>query len=373
MLCKPQNKFMKLTREVKIAKLILGGKNLVRVQSMCNTDTRDAAATIKQITALEAAGCEINRIAVPDIDAAKNISKIKAQIKTPLVADIHFDYKLALEAVKQGIDKIRINPGNIGCAQNVREIVKACADGGVPIRIGVNAGSIKALKNFTDKPDWDDKKWASVMVREALDEANILEQLNFKQYLVSLKSDNLNRTVLAAEEFAKQTDVPQHIGLTEAGSFLAGTVKSAIAMSRLLSQGIGATIRVSLTEDPKMQVRAAYEILKALKLREFGPEIISCPTCGRTQVDVAGTVKRLEEIIYNDAELLKRSAGKKIAVMGCVVNGPGEARDADFGIAGGGRGPSGVGEGLWFEKGKIAGGKILQDKWIETILKEILK
>ncbi|MDR1124385.1 MAG: flavodoxin-dependent (E)-4-hydroxy-3-methylbut-2-enyl-diphosphate synthase [Elusimicrobiota bacterium] len=354
-----------MTSTVKVGPYILGGGNPVRVQSMCNTDTRDAAATIAQIRALEAAGCEINRVAVPDMDAAKNISKIKAGITTPLVADIHFDHKLALEAVKQGADKIRINPGNIGGAANVREVVKACTDAGVPIRIGVNAGSLKALKTFAGRPQWSDGQWAQTQVREALDEANLLEQLNFKQYLVSLKSDNLNRTVLAAEEFAKQTDVPQHIGLTEAGSFLAGAVKSAIALSRLLAQGIGATIRVSLTEEPKLQVRAAYEILKALKLREYGPEIISCPTCGRTQCDVAGTVKKLEEIIYADADLLQRAAGKKIAVMGCAVNGPGEARDADFGIAGG------KGEGLWFEHGEVKGAKIPQDKWIEKIIEEI--
>jgi (E)-4-hydroxy-3-methylbut-2-enyl-diphosphate synthase len=355
------------TRTVTIKNLTLGGKNPVRVQSMCNTDTRDAAATVAQINALEAAGCEINRVAVPDMDAAKNISKIKAGIKTPLVADIHFDYKLALEAVKQGVDKIRINPGNIGGAANVKEVVKACAGSGVPIRIGVNAGSLKTLKESGGRPDWSDEKWASVMVNEALEEADILEQLNFKQYLVSLKSDNLNRTVLAAEQLAKQTDVPQHIGLTEAGSFLAGTVKSAIAMSRLLVQGIGATIRISLTEDPKLQVRAAYEILKTLRLRDFGPEIISCPTCGRTQADVAGTVKKLEEIIYGDAVLLRRATGKKIAVMGCAVNGPGEARDADFGIAGG------ACEGLWFERGEVEGPKIPQEQWIEKIINKILE
>jgi (E)-4-hydroxy-3-methylbut-2-enyl-diphosphate synthase len=333
---------------------------------MCNTDTQNAAATIVQILDLEAAGCEINRVAVPDMDAVKNISKIKSEITTPLVADIHFDYKLALEAVKQGIDKIRINPGNIGGADKVKEVVKACADAGVPIRIGVNAGSLKALKKFAGKPEWTDEKWARVMVSEALDEANLLEQLNFKQYLVSLKSDNLNRTVLAAEEFAKQTDVPQHIGLTEAGGFLAGTVKSSIAMSRLLSKGIGATIRISLTEDPKMQVRAAYEILKALGMRKFGPDIISCPTCGRTKADVAGTVKALEEKIYGDKELLELSTGKKIAVMGCAVNGPGEARDADFGIAGG------AGEGLWFEKG-VTRDKIPQELWIRRIIEELKK
>lgn len=357
---------MKLTREVKVGNLVLGGKNPVRVQSMCNTDTRDAESTVKQILALEAAGCEINRVAVPDIQAAQAIGQIVKQINTPLVADIHFDYKLALEAIKQGASKIRINPGNIGDEAKTKEVVLACKDAGVPIRIGVNAGSIKELKNFVGKPDWSDEKWAEVMVGEALSQADILERLNFTNYLVSLKSDNLNRTVLACEKFAQQTNIPQHIGLTEAGSFLAGTVKSAIAMSRLLSQGIGATIRVSLTEDPRMQVRAAYEILKALGLRQFGPEIISCPTCGRTQVNVAGTVKTLEEIIYSDKELIRLSTGKKIAIMGCAVNGPGEARDADFGIAGG------KGEGLWFEKGEIKN-KIPQDLWIARIIEEIKK
>jgi len=357
---------MKLAREVKVGKFILGGKNPVRVQAMCNTDTRDAAATSAQIAALEAAGCEINRVAVPDMEAALALGKIKAKMTTPLVADIHFDYKLALEAVKQGVDKIRINPGNIGDKNRVKEVVKACSDAGIAIRIGVNAGSIKELKKSEGRPDWSDQKWAEVMVGEAMEEANILEQLNFKQYLVSLKSDNLNRTVLACEMLAEKTDIPQHVGLTEAGSFLAGTVKSSIALSRLLSKGIGATVRVSLTEDPRMQVRVAYEILKALKLRKYGPEIISCPTCGRTQVDIAGTVKALEEKIYSDKELLKLSEGKKIAVMGCIVNGPGEARDADFGIAGG------KGEGLWFEKGVVKY-KISQKDWIKKLTEELKK
>ncbi|WP_428048243.1 flavodoxin-dependent (E)-4-hydroxy-3-methylbut-2-enyl-diphosphate synthase [Candidatus Proelusimicrobium excrementi] len=357
---------MKLAREVKVGPFILGGKNPVRVQSMCNTDTRDAEATVKQIKILENAGCEINRVAVPDMDAAKTLGKIKQAIETPLVADIHFDYKLALEAIKQGVDKVRINPGNIGDKVKVKEVVLACKDKGVAIRIGVNAGSIKELRKFPGQPNWTDEKWAEVMVGEALEQADLLEQLNFKDYLVSLKSDNLFRTVAACELLASKTDIPQHIGLTEAGSFLAGTVKSAIAMSRLLSQGIGATIRISLTEDPKMQVRAAYEILKALGLRQYGPNIISCPTCGRTQVDISGTVKALEEQIYSDKELIRLSTGKKIAVMGCAVNGPGEARDADFGIAGG------RGEGLWFKKGEIIE-KIPQQIWIKRILEEIKK
>lgn len=336
----------------------------MRVQSMCNTDTRDAAATAAQILRLENAGCEINRVAVPDMDAARALGEIKKRIHTPLVADIHFDYKLALEAVKQGVDKVRINPGNIGNIKNTEEVVRACKDGGVAIRIGVNAGSLKYLKNISGSPDLTVEKWARVMTDEALEQVNILEKLNFKNVLVSLKADDTARTVAANEKFASQSGVPLHIGLTEAGSFLAGTVKSSIALGTLLQKGIGATIRVSLTEDPALQVRAAYEILKALGLRKFGPDIISCPTCGRCNVEVGAVVKELEEKIYGDAELLKKSAGMKIAVMGCIVNGPGEARDADFGIAGG------QGEGLWFERG-AAEGKIPQNKWIETILNKI--
>ena len=355
---------MKQTRQIKVGPYTLGSGNLVRVQSMCNTKTADTQSTIKQILALENCGCEINRVAVPDMDAAASLGTIIKAIHTPLVADIHFDYKLALEAVKQGISKVRINPGNIGDKAKVQEVVKACADKNIPIRIGVNAGSIKELKKFAGRPDWPNEKWAEVMVAEALEQAEVLEQLNFKNYLVSLKSDNVARTILAAQKLAEQTDIPQHIGLTEAGSFMAGLVKSSIAMSTLLKQGIGATIRISLTEDPKMQVRAAYEILKALKLREFGPEIISCPTCGRTQVDIAGAVKELEETIYCDKELIKLSTGKKIAVMGCVVNGPGEARDADFGIAGG------INEGLWFEKGEVKN-KIPRADWLKKFTDKI--
>ena len=348
------------TREVKVGKFILGGKNPVRVQSMCNTDTRDAAATVAQILRLENAGCEINRVAVPDMDAAKKLGAIKKQIHTPLVADIHFDYKLALEAVKQGVDKVRINPGNIGDIKKTEEVVRACKDSGAAMRIGVNAGSLKT--KF--KRGAAAAEQADAMVNEAVEQLNILEKLNFKNVLVSLKADDAARTVAANEKFAKISDVPLHIGLTEAGSFLAGTVKSSVALGGLLQKGIGATIRVSMTEDPAMQVRAAYEILKALGLREYGPDIISCPTCGRCQVDIVSAVRELEKIIYGDAELLKKSTGMKIAVMGCAVNGPGEAKGADFGIAGG------KGEGLWFEHG-AEGGKIPQNKWIEKILNKI--
>ena len=352
------------TRLVKVGPYTLGTGHPVRVQSMCNTDTRNVQATVRQIQLLENAGCEINRVAVPDMQAAQALGEIKKQIHSPLVADIHFDYKLALEAVKQGIDKVRINPGNIGSIENTKEVVRACKDRGVAIRIGVNAGSVKYLKSVSGQVELTDEKWAEVMVQEALEQANILEQLNFHDVVVSLKSDNFYRTLKANEFFASQSDIPLHIGLTEAGSFLSGTVKSAIALGTLLQKGIGATIRVSLTEDPRMQVRAAYEILKALGLREYGPNLISCPTCGRTQVNVKDTVHALEERIYNDKELLQKATGLKIAVMGCVVNGPGEARDADFGIAGG------VGEGLYFEKGQTMF-KLPQEKWVDFLIDKI--
>jgi len=243
-------------------------------------------------------------------------------------------------------------------------VVRAALDHGVALRIGVNAGSVKYLKSVQGRMELSDEKWAQVMVNEALEQANILEQLNFKNVVVSLKSDSFKRTVLANELFAKQSDIPLHIGLTEAGSFLSGTVKSAVALGTLLQKGIGATIRVSLTEDPRLQVRTAYEILKALNLREYGPNLISCPTCGRTQVDVTGTVHALEEKIYADKALREKATGLKIAVMGCIVNGPGEARDADFGIAGG------RGEGLYFEHGQTMF-KLPQTQWVEFLLSKI--
>ncbi len=348
-------------REVKVGKYILGGKNPVRVQSMCNTDTHDVEATVKQINALDNAGCEINRVAVLDMDAAVALGKIKKQISSPLVADIHFDYKLALEAIKQGVDKIRLNPGNIGSIERTKEVVKACQDNGVAMRIGVNAGSVKNLAALHGASA---EKWAEVMVQEAFEHINILEQLNFKDVLVSLKADDLKRTVLANELFVTKSDIPLHIGLTEAGSFLSGTVKSSIAMARLLEKGIGSTIRISLTEEPVMQVRAAYEILKALGLRQYGPDIVSCPTCGRCKVNLSKTVRALEEQIYSDKELVAKSTGLKIAVMGCIVNGPGEAKEADFGLAGG------AGEGLFFEHGNTVG-KVPEDKWISTIINKI--
>lgn len=352
------------TRTVKIGPYVIGGGNMVRVQSMCNTDTRDVRSTVRQIHALEKAGCEIIRVAVPDMRAAQAIGKIVRGIHIPLVADIHFDHALALEAVRQGAAKIRINPGNIGDAAKVRAVAASCKAAGVPIRIGVNAGSLRALKGLDGSPRWTAKQWAAQMVKEALEEIRALEKCGFRDILVSLKADDIERTELACRLFAAKSDVPQHIGVTEAGSLIPGSVKSALALGALLKDGIGDTIRVSLTEDPLLQLRCAYEILKALGLREYGPEIISCPTCGRCQVDVVKTVAELERRVYADASLLKAASGLKIAVMGCAVNGPGEARGADFGIAGG------KGTGLWFEKGKIMR-SLPQKRWLPEIIRRI--
>jgi len=354
---------IKKTRVVKVGKFAIGGNNPVSVQSMCNTDTSDLKATIDQIRRLETAGCEIVRVAVPDMAAARNLGRIRKAIDIPLVADIHFDWRLAVEAAAQGVDKIRINPGNIGEKDKVREVVKACKSAGIPIRIGVNCGSLKILKKVQN-PKWTPQEWARVMVKEALDEVRILEAEKFRDIVVSLKADDIERTVMANLLFSEKSDIPLHVGITEAGSFLSGTVKSSIGIGLLLTQGVGDTIRVSLTEDPVIQVRAAYEILKAMGLREYGPNLIACPTCGRCRVNVQKVLKEIEERIYSDETLLKRSTGKKIAVMGCVVNGPGEAREADFGIAGG------KGQGVWMEKGKQI--KVVNEKeWVNEIIRKI--
>ncbi|HAF96256.1 MAG: 4-hydroxy-3-methylbut-2-en-1-yl diphosphate synthase [Elusimicrobia bacterium GWF2_52_66] len=353
----------KKTRTVKVGRFAIGGSNPVSVQSMCNTDTRNLKATVDQIRRLEDAGCEIIRVAVPDMEAAQNLGRIKSAIGIPLVADIHFDHRLALEAVRQGVDKIRINPGNIGDRDKVREVARACKSSDVPIRIGVNAGSLNALKT-NPNPRWEPGEWAKMMVKEALDQARVLENMDFGDIVVSLKADDLERTVMANLLFSEKSDIPLHLGVTEAGSFLSGTVKSSLGIGLLLSQGVGDTVRVSLTEDPVMQVRAAYEILKALGLRVYGPNLISCPTCGRCQVSVSKIIHELEDRIYSDKALLKRSQGLKIAVMGCVVNGPGEARSADFGIAGA------VGRGVWIEKGKQI--KVVKEsEWVNEIIRKI--
>ena len=351
------------TRPVRVGHLFVGGGHPVTVQSMCTTDTRNLRATVDQIRRLEAAGCELIRVAVPDMEAVSNLGRIKRAISIPLAADIHFDWRLAVEAVRQGVDKVRINPGNIGEKDKVREVLKACRSAGVPIRIGVNAGSLKALQEHP-RLRWTPSEWAARMVKEALDQVRVLERLDFREIIVSLKADDIGRTVLANTLFASKSDLPLHLGVTEAGSFLAGTVKSSVGIGLLLAKGIGDTVRVSLTEDPVMQVRAAYEILKSLGLRSYGPDLVSCPTCGRCQVNVGRIIHELEERIYSDRRLLKQAEGQKIAVMGCVVNGPGEARSADFGVAGG------KGRGIWIEKGKQM--KVIKEaEWVNEIIRKI--
>lgn len=351
------------TRKVRIGNLYIGGDYPILVQSMTNTDTRDIKSTINQILLLESYGCEAVRVGVIDDDCVKAISKIKPAISIPLIADIHFDWKLAVKSIRAGVDKIRINPGNIGDKKNLKEVIKAAKDNGVSIRIGVNAGSLRAIKE-KDLSNWDNERWAEEMVKEAFDYLDFFEKHGFKDIVVSLKADDVERTIIANEIFASKTDVPLHIGITEAGPLISGIIKSAIFAYKLLSKGIGDTIRVSLTDEPYKEIIAAFEILKTMNLREWGPNIISCPTCSRCEVDLIKIVSSVEERIFSDPNLRKKSQGKKIAIMGCVVNGPGEAKYADFGICGG------KGKGVWIECGKQV--KVVKEsEWINEIVRKI--
>jgi len=343
------------TKVLKIGSVKIGGGNPIAVQSMTNTDTKNWKATVKQIKELEKYGCEIVRVSVPDMECAKNISKIKKHISIPLVADIHFDYKLAIESIKQGVDKLRINPGNIGSKQKVTELVKVAKDYKIPIRIGVNAGSLKAVQSCSTV-----SKKAKALTAAALEHVDILEECNFNSIAVSLKASDVATTVEAYNLFAQKRNYPLHLGITEAGSIFRGTIKSSAGLAVMLYNGIGDTIRVSLTANPVEEVKVAYQILQSLNLRTTGVEIISCPTCSRTKVNLIKIVNELEEEL---AKVKKKNITKqvKIAVMGCVVNGPGEAKEADFGIAGG------IGEGLLFKKGEIKC-KIPESKWVKTLL-----
>ena len=345
----------KLTRRITIGKVKVGQGAPVAVQSMTKTDTRDVPSTISQIKRLESAGCEIVRVAVLNTEAAMAIKKIKKKIKIPLIADVHFDHRLALSAISSGADGLRINPGNIGSKQKVKEVVEAAKDNGIPIRIGVNAGSLeKDLLRKYGHPT------AKALVESAGRHIKILENLKFRSIKVSLKASDVMKTVEAYRLFSKRYDYPLHIGISEAGPAFSGTVKSAVGLGILLSEGIGDTIRVSLTADPVEEVKVAYEILKCLHLRQTGPEIISCPTCGRCQVNIRGIVEKVE------AGLLKIKTPLKVAVMGCVVNGPGEAREADIGIAGG------KGMGILFKHGKVV--KTLKEQELfSTLMREIKK
>ncbi len=340
------------TRQIKVGTQKVGSDVLVSVQSMTNTQTQDPEATIAQIRSLEKTGCEIVRVAVPDMDAARAIKKIKDGIHIPLIADIHFDYRLALASAEAGVDALRINPGNIGDKKKVRAVVDCAKAHGLPIRVGVNAGSLdkKIEKKYGATP--------KAMVESALANIRILEDLGFYDIKVSLKASDVERTVEAYRMLAPLTDVPFHVGVTEAGGLYAGITKSAIGIGMLLSEGLGDTIRVSLTRDPVEEIRTGYEILRALGLRHHGPELISCPTCGRCKIDLFKIAEQTEKA------LLERSAKIKVAIMGCVVNGPGEAKEADIGIAGG------DGMGILFKKGKVIR-KIDQNCLVEQLLEEI--
>lgn len=331
----------------------IGGDSPVTVQSMCNTPTKDVLKTTRQIKKLERAGCEIIRVAVVDSDDAKALAEIKKRIKIPLVADIQFDYRLALKSIKHGADKLRINPGNIGSKWRVEEVVKAARDRKIPIRVGVNSGSL---------PSDLRKKYGGVtpegMVEAALREIEILEDLDFNDTVISLKSSDVPTTIESYRMVSKKTRYPLHLGVTEVGPVRVGSIKSAVGMGILLELGIGDTLRVSLTGDPVEEVKTGYEILKSLNLREYGPILISCPTCGRCEIDLLSLVRKVEK------RLSRIKHPIRVAVMGCVVNGPGEAREADVGIAGG------KGYGILFRKGRIVG-RVKEANLVRVLMEEV--
>ena len=343
----------KMTREVQVGKVKIGGGNPIIIQSMCNTDTRDVAATVKQILDMEEAGCELVRVAILDMEAANAVEEIKKQIHIPLVADIHFDYRLALRVMELGIDKVRINPGNIGEESRIRQVVEKAKEKGIPIRIGVNSGSLE--KDLVEKYGGVTPQG---LVESALRHVHILEKYHFHDIIVSIKASDVPFSLEAYGLLSQAIDYPIHVGITEAGTVYSGTIKSAVGIGTILAAGIGDTLRVSLTGDPIEEIRAAKEILKSLGLRKFGIELISCPTCGRTQIDLIS--------IANEVEGLCKDIDKniKVAVMGCVVNGPGEAREADVGIAGG------KGEGLLFKKGEIIK-KVKEHELVSALMEEI--
>ena len=336
------------TRTVNVGGVQIGGGAPITVQAMTDTDTRDVAATIAQIKALEEVGCDLVRIAVPDMDAAEGIGRIKSQISIPLIADIHFDYRLALEAVQQGVDKLRINPGNLRRRERVEAVARAAAERDIPIRVGVNAGSVpEEIRARHDRGGDVHEQLAAAMVDAALGHIQLLEGLDFTDIVVSLKAFDLRTTWLANRRFRRERDYPIHLGITEAGLPPSGIARSAIGIACLLEEGIGDTIRVSLTGDPVLQVRVGREILSSLDLGGPGITLITCPTCGRCDLDLASLARSVEERLRPvDRRLRRDGRSLRVAVMGCVVNGPGEARDADVGIAGG------AGRGVVFVQGK---------------------
>ncbi len=343
------------TRVLTIGKVKIGGDNPIVVQSMTNTKTENVEATVKQINELAALGCEVIRCAIPTMEAAKAIAQIKKGISIPMIADIHFDYKLALEAIKSGVDGLRLNPGNIGGRDRVEAVVKAAKERNLPIRIGVNGGSLpQDLLQKYGHPT------AEALVEAAWRHIHILEDMHYNNIKISLKAHDVPLTIAAYRLLASQCDYPLHVGITEAGTVNSGIIKSAVGIGALLAEGIGDTIRVSLTGDPANEVKVAYQILKALNLRDYGPTLISCPTCGRTSIDLEKAATEVEKRLAAIKEPIT------VAVMGCVVNGPGEAREADVGLAGG------KGEGLIFQKGQILR-KVPENVLVDELFKEIDK
>lgn len=341
------------TKQIKIGNRYIGGGNAIAIQSMTNTKTEDVQATVNQILALEKAGCEIIRCAVPTMEAAKALADIKKEIHIPLVADIHFDYRLAIAAIEAGADKIRINPGNIGDERRVQAVVDKAKEYGIPIRVGVNSGSLE--KNLVEKYDG---VTAEGLVESAMDKVHLIENMGYDNLVVSIKSSDVMMCVKAHELIAKECIYPLHVGITESGTVWAGNIKSSIGLGMILGQGIGDTIRVSLTGNPVEEIKTAKLVLRTLGLRKGGIEVVSCPTCGRTQIDLIGLATQVEEMVAD------MPLDIKVAVMGCVVNGPGEAKEADIGIAGG------VGEGLLIRHGQVVK-KVKEEELLETLRWEL--
>ena len=343
----------KKSKEVRIGNVMIGGNHPIAIQSMTNTKTEDVRATVEQILKLEAAGCEIIRSAVPTMEAAKAFSEIKKQIHIPLVADIHFDYRLAIAAMENGADKVRINPGNIGSEDKIRAVVEAARERNIPLRVGVNSGSLE--KHLIEKYNG---VTAEGLVESALHQAELIEDMGYDNLVISIKSSDVLMCVKAHELIADRTIHPLHVGITESGTVTSGNIKSSIGLSLILGQGIGDTIRVSLTADPVEEIVSAKQILKTLGLRKGGIEVVSCPTCGRTKIDLIGLAQQVEQLVKN------YPLDIKVAVMGCVVNGPGEAKEADLGIAGG------IGEGLLIRKGEILR-KVKETELLSELKKEL--
>lgn len=342
------------TKEIRIGDVVIGGNHPIAIQSMTNTRTEDVKATVEQILRLEAAGCEIIRCTVPTSEAAEALKEIKKQIHIPLVADIHFDYRMAIAAIENGADKIRINPGNIGSQERVCAVVEKAKEYGVPIRIGVNSGSLE--KHLLEKYGG---VTAEGIVESAMEKVKMIEQMDYDNLVVSIKSSDVLMCVKAHELIAKQCPYPLHVGITESGTLYSGNIKSSVGLGIILHEGIGNTIRVSLTGDPVEEIRTAKLILKTLELRKGGVEVVSCPTCGRTRIDLIGLANQVEQMVQEfDLDI-------KVAVMGCVVNGPGEAREADLGIAGG------IGEGLLIKKGEVVK-KVKEEELLETLRQELI-